>query len=170
MRTLGLDTSSTSTGAALLDDGELVWGALWKRPRGASALDALGGFQAWLARHISYGDMADKVSGARLASLQRPDRALIEFDMVVRGVKTVRALARYEGVAACTCQQMDIPLKEITPSSARKRGLGNGGLSKEAAAERVHEMFPWFDWSEDKGHDISDAVVLGLSAFHQWDD
>lgn len=165
MRTLGLDTSSTATGVALVADGELLWTAIWTRPKSLSGLEALGDFQRWLARHIHYGGKADLVGERpRLASDPRPDRCFVEYDMVQRGGKTIRALARYEGVAIATCQQMDIDVRDTTPSHARKLALGVG-CKKDRAAQLIAGIFPDHEgWNDDKGFNRADAAVLAVAA------
>jgi len=106
MKVLGLDTSSNSTGWALVEDNKLLEYGLIK-PEGAMET---------LQRLYFFGNEIKKI-----IEKYEPDEITLEEIILVHGPRTMKVLARFSGVAlfqAYSYQKRDIRMYE--PQVGRK--------------------------------------------------
>jgi len=90
-----------------------------------------------------------------------PDLIMIEATFC-RNVLTLKSLAQMRGVATIACiNNGALNIKEISPSSCRKKVFGNGALKKEEVYKKLKEKYQEDIFND--GYDISDAIVIALS-------
>jgi Holliday junction resolvasome RuvABC endonuclease subunit len=150
MKILGVDPSSSCTGVALLDGGELVSTDAWHRPKTGSAPERLLFFFEWLSGWVIRN---------------RPDLAAIEFLSVERNAQATRIVAQYQAAAAIACKRNGLIVVEGRVTSARKIALGNGSLAKKDAFLMIRKMYPDHDFGrfDGGGADKADALVMALA-------
>jgi len=145
VRTMGIDPSSTKIGIAVVEDGRVLH------------YETLLGVRKDTSLARSLSEVQSEV--AKLCRLWKPERIAIEQVSVTFNMNSVRKIAYFEAacmMGAATRTKTDV--RSMKTTSARKQGLGNGGLSKEQAVTRVREMF-----SDDISGDEADAIVLALA-------
>jgi Holliday junction resolvasome RuvABC endonuclease subunit len=149
VKIIGIDPSSSCTGIALVEDGNLIDINAWYKDKNKTASENLVLYYDWLYTWISFNE---------------PDVAVIEFLSVVRNAEATRKISHYQALSALVCKQKNLLIIESRVTSARKVTLGNGGLSKEKAFQIIKKRFSEFDFGRiDKGGgDKSDAVILAL--------
>lgn len=142
---LGLDTSSSKAGIALIDDEyNLKHLDLWKKNK----------------KKDHYENLLDWYS--HVESLMPVDLVAIEKVSKSRNLNTVRLLAYFEAAALLVAQRHDVEIYHVSPMTARAKGFGNGKLSKEAIylmAQKEYKDFEFLPY-EKGGNDMSDAVTL----------
>lgn len=151
---LGLDLSSTNIGWAIINekteiiDFGLIPLAKFKKKK--FPLEYL---------KIAYQDMSF------IIKKHNPNLVMIEATFC-RNVLTLKSLAQMRGVASIACINNGVlNIKEISPSSCRKKVFGNGALKKEEVYKKLKEKY-----KEDifnSGYDISDAIVIALSGIEK---
>ena len=145
---LGLDTSSTKSGIALLDNKKKIKSLdLWKKNNKKTAYENLLDWQIYVE------------------TLFPVDLVVVEKVSKSRNLNTVRLLAYHEAAVLLSAQKWGIEILHISPMTARKQGLGNGRLKKEAIYAMINtkykkEIFLEFDKG---GNDQTDAVTLALA-------
>lgn len=154
MRVLGIDSSSSSTGLALVDGTDLIDTWIWT-PKKKSAPHP--------QRIYEYFCFLEE-----LIPTLKADYASIEKLTHARNALTVRILSQYQGVSSVACTQAGLAVLEPRVLEARKYGLGHGYKDKETVYKKVKKMYPKHKFLPfDKGgNDETDAVVLALAAPH----
>jgi Holliday junction resolvasome RuvABC endonuclease subunit len=145
---LGLDTSSTKSGIALLNERKTLKSLdLWKKDKKKTAYENLLDWQNYVE------------------TLFPVDLVVIEKVSKSRNLNTVRLLAYHEAAVLLSAQKWGIEILHISPMTARKQGLGNGRLKKEAIYTMVKSKYKKKKFLEfDKGgNDQTDAVTLALA-------
>ena len=150
MRVLGVDPSSSCTGVALLDGGDLVGTDAWHRPKVGSAPERLLYFFEWLTGWVIRNE---------------PDLAAIEFLSVERNAQATRVVSQYQGAAAIACKRQGLLVVEGRVTSARKIVFGDGSLAKKDAFLMVKRRYPGHDFGrfDQGGADRADALVMALA-------
>jgi Holliday junction resolvasome RuvABC endonuclease subunit len=145
---LGLDTSSTKSGIALINNKkELLELDLWKKDKRKSLLDNLQDWQEYVG-------------------LKMPvDLVVIERVSKARNLNTVRLLAYHEAAAFMKAHDFGVEVLHISPMTARKKGLGNGKLNKQTVYNMIKSKYKSQEFLPyDKGgNDQTDAVCLALA-------
>lgn len=150
MIVLGVDTSSSCCGHALVDRDELVDSGVWE-PTKAEAKTA------GVARLWSYYMWLNTYVGLRR---DRIDMAAIEELAVVRGAKTVRVLAAFETIALLVCKKHNIPIIRVKAGEARHHLLGLPvTCSKEEAHMELKRQYPDLKLPRKGGPDVADAFI-----------
>ena len=151
MRVLGIDPSSSCTGVALLDGGDLLATDVWTRPSTGSAPERLLFFFEWMCGYVIRN---------------KPDLAAIEFLSVERNAQATRAVAFYQSASAIACKRQGLVVIEGRVTSARKIVLGSGSLAKREAFDMVKKRYPDHDFGRFDlgGADRADALVMALAA------
>lgn len=151
MKCLGIDPSSTTCGAALVDDFELLDTWAWDKTKRRSPSWNLNDYYEWLL--------------ALIDGLGDTHMACVEFLSVTRNAQTVRKVSHFQAASVLACKQRRLLVVEARVSSARAVALGNGGMSKEAAFDEIKKRYPdhGFRRRDRGGMDETDAVVLALS-------
>ena len=145
---LGLDTSSTKSGIALLNGNKTIKTLdLWKKDK----------------KKEKYQNLHDWYEFVQ--TLFPVDLVVIEKVSKSRNLNTVRLLAYHEAAVLLAAEKWGIEILHISPMTARKQGLGNGRLKKEAVYSMVKHKYKNKNFLEyDKGgNDQTDAVVLALA-------
>jgi Holliday junction resolvasome RuvABC endonuclease subunit len=145
---LGLDTSSTKSGIALIDEKKnLLKLDLWKKNKKASMYENLVEWQSYVEAFFPV------------------DLVVIEKVSKSRNLNTVRLLAYHEAAVLISAQKWNIEILHISPMTARKQGLNNGKLKKEAVFSMITRKYKDQEFLEfDKGgNDQTDAVCLSLA-------
>ena len=140
---LGLDTSSSKAGIALLDGKyKLKQLDLWKKDKKKNHYENLLDFHIYVGR------------------LMPVDLVVIEKVSKSRNLNTVRLLAYFEAACLLAAQKHNVEILHISPKTARKDGFGNGNLHKEAVYAMANKKYgPLLDY-EKGGNDESDAICL----------
>lgn len=148
---LGLDTSSTKSGIALINSKkELLQLDLWKKDKKKNLFENLKDWQEYVG------------------SLMPVDLVVIEKVSKARNLNTVRLLAYHEAAAFMKAHDFGAEILHISPMTARKKGLGNGKLNKEAVYNMIkskyknQEFLPY----DKGGNDQTDAVCLALAGLN----
>lgn len=110
-KVIGLDISSTRTGVARAD--------------GSTESIKLTDADPYARLH--------QLHNALFAILKedRPDAAIIEEPIVVRGLATARRLHEFVGHARWLCFAFGVPVVELKPSTLKKWATGNGAATKD---------------------------------------
>lgn len=141
MRILGIDPSLTSTGAVLLDDGELVWAERWATK--LTGIDRLGFFAGLMAQAVMQGPQLVVIEGYSYGS-----------------PNGMAALAELGGVLRLGAYNAARPVEVIPPSTWRKELLGKGNLAKDqirlAVWKRYHVEFD--------SNDVLEAWCVAMTA------
>jgi Holliday junction resolvasome RuvABC endonuclease subunit len=149
---LGLDTSSTKSGIALINSKkELLEIDLWKKDKRKNLFENLQNWQEYVG------------------SLMPVDLVVIEKVSKARNLNTVRLLAYHEAAAFIKAHEFGTEILHISPMTARKKGLGNGKLNKQAVYNMIktkyknQEFLPY----DKGGNDQTDAVCLALAGLKE---
>ena len=152
MNVLGVDTSSASSGHALLEDGEMREYAVW---RPSATEKKIGG----MVRMWSYYTWFNTWVGLRKGVI---DMVAIEELGVMRGAKTARVLGQFETIAIIVCMRNNLMVVRVKAGVARNLVLGmNPNSPKEQVLEEVRRQFPHvkFPPKNQGGEDVADAFV-----------
>lgn len=156
MKVLGIDPSSTLTGFALVEDGELLKTWVWEKNKSKSDAWNLSNYydELYFKLHNVFG------IGEPIAPM-----ACVEFLKVTKNAGTVRKLSHYQAASVLACKRAGLVVIEAAVSSARKEALGKGNLSKEECFKRIKKLFPGHTFlrADKGGMDESDAIVLALA-------
>jgi Holliday junction resolvasome RuvABC endonuclease subunit len=145
---LGLDTSSTKSGIALLNGNKTIKTLdLWKKDK----------------KKTPYQNLHDWYEFVQ--TLFPVDLVVIEKVSKSRNLNTVRLLAYHEAAVLLAAEKWGIEILHISPMTARKQGLNNGRLKKEAVYSMVKHKYKKqkFLEYEKGGNDQTDAVCLALA-------
>lgn len=145
---LGLDTSSTKSGIALLNEKREIKNLdLWKKDKKKNPYENLHDWYEYVQ------------------TLFPVDLVVIERVSKTRNLNTVRLLAYHEAAVLLAAQKWDIEILHISPMTARKQGLNNGKLKKEAVYTMVKHKYKNENFLEYNkgGNDQTDAVCLALA-------
>lgn len=129
----------------MVTEGRVEWSANWRKDRRASSDVNLFAYFMWL--HLKLGE-------------DRPDLAVVERNGWSKNRDASHALARFEAASILACRCRGVRVIEARASQARKRALGNGGLSKPKAAKLARAMFAGHTF---RCADEIDAAVLGAA-------
>lgn len=152
----GADTSSSSSGFALVDGYDLRHKARWAPPPRASRPVAL------LDYYRSLHGLLDDLESHDLM----PEVAIVEELSVTRGHKTVRALSHFEGVTYLVYEERGVIVKTIKPGEVRAAVLDLPiTASKLQVLAEVRRRWPDIRWSPSNqgGEDEAEAFVTALS-------
>jgi Holliday junction resolvasome RuvABC endonuclease subunit len=83
----------------------------------------------------------------------------IERVHVSWNVNTIRLLAYFEAIAMYAAEQMQCRVEQLAVTSARKRVLGSGKLSKAETAEKIKAMYTGLSLTDDE----CDAILIALA-------
>lgn len=144
MRVLGVDPASRACGLAMVQDGELMSKATWKRDDKQTLRDALTDFYHFIDRFCS----------------KKPDVVTVEKVSVSWNLNTIRLIAYFESVAMLWGGRHMADVVQMNPSTARKRVLSKGNATKEQAQAMLTAAFPKHVWAT---LDEVDATVLALA-------
>lgn len=140
---LGLDTSSSKAGIALIDGkNKLIELDLWKKDKKKNHYENLLDFHTYVGKLLPV------------------DLVVIEKVSKSRNLNTVRLLAYFEAACLLAAQKHGTEILHISPVTARKKGFGNGKLSKEAIYTMANKKYgPLLEYDKG-GNDQSDAITL----------
>ena len=93
MKVLGLDPSKTSTGGAVIKDGELIWTGIWTPDKRKSDPYNLHAFFTRLRNMVVK---------------ENPDMACIESLSVERNAKTTRVVSHYQAACVLACKEAGV--------------------------------------------------------------
>jgi Holliday junction resolvasome RuvABC endonuclease subunit len=162
MLVLGIDPSSTKSGAALVetDTAQIVGTWVWFKDTRKGPTQNLYDYFRWLTALISSGNPEQRMLGGRIAPM-----ASIEYLSVERNAQTTRLVSHFQAVSALACKQAGMMVIEGRVRTARKIVLGDGSLSKDEAWEAIRQMYPEhsFRRKPQGGDDEADAVVMALA-------
>ena len=146
---LGLDTSSSKAGIALLDDKyKLKKLDLWKKDKKKDHYANLLDFHNYVGKFLPV------------------DLVVVEKVSKSRNLNTVRLLAYFEAACLLAAQKHGIEILHISPKTARKNGFGSGSLSKDAIYMMANKKYgPLLEY-EKGGNDQSDSLCLARAGVH----
>ena len=140
---LGLDTSSSKAGIALIDNkNKLVELDLWKKDKKKNHYENLLDFHPYVGRLLPV------------------DLVVIEKVSKSRNLNTVRLLAYFEAACLLAAQKHGTEILHISPVTARKNGFGNGKLTKEAIYTMANKKYGPLLPYDKGGNDQSDSLCL----------
>ena len=145
---MGVDASSSSTGATLIDNDKLIASLIWQPTnKAADPSERLFDFYQWIGDQLY---------------LYRPSLVVVSVTSFSRSHNTTRVLARYEGASIIAARMYSCEVIEARDSQARALVLSKGNVSKEEAYKEVLQMEPKFDWLpfSKGGNDQADAFVF----------
>ncbi len=149
---LGIDPGSRATGYGVIEIGNasrvIDYGVLKPRVDAGQALR--------LAR-IYHGllEIFDKT---------RPDCCAIEMPIYAQNAQSMLKLGRAQAAAMLAAMSREVPIVEYTPKEIKKSVTGNGNATKTQVWFMVKQMLLI---DEDRGHDASDALAVGLCHSHR---
>lgn len=144
MIVMGVDPSSGKSGLAVWDGQKVIHSELWiadkKKP---------------LASNIAaFALRVESVIGKH-----RVNKVMIEKVSVSWNVNTIRKIAYFESAAMLSASMNSVPSELINVTSARKKVLGNGGLSKVESNTMIRDMLK----DQLLGPDECDAILLAMA-------
>jgi len=154
MKILGIDTSSSSGGHALVEGDDLIDWGVWKPPTKFTEVSRMYSYYTWLNTWV----------GMRKSVI---DMVAIEELGVMRGAKVARTLAHFEAIAVVVCKRHDLIVVRTKAGVARNLVLGiNPNSSKEEAVAEVKRQYPHvkFPPVNRGGLDVADAFVQAKAA------
>lgn len=153
MRTVGIDISKAGYAAiALAIDEEPISASVWKGDTKDPEADQIDAFYRWVYFKLK---------------LLRPDAVAVEELAVFLNKKTIRSLARREGVALLAARRACKVVISPSIGSSRAIVLGcNANTSKEEAWKLVRKKYPEFKFraARSGGMDQADAAMHAVAA------
>jgi crossover junction endodeoxyribonuclease RuvC len=143
MKILALDVSSTSTG----------W-FVTKRSCGLIQPPATLSFEEKLVYF--------RRKLVKLLERYKPEVVVLEDTYFLRNIHTLKALAKFGGVAAEACTAAGCEVVTITATEARKHCCGkhDGKFKKQEVFDFFKKRYGLDDWSFEESNDITDAMAL----------
>lgn len=151
MNVLGIDPSSSSTGAAFLTDGEIHSVYRWEPLKDKSLGEDFLSYANWINKII----LSNK-----------PDVVVVESPhSKILNVKTFKKIAYFEALSifAAAVNLRGAHIIHLSAKEARKYAFGNGGLTKEEVWEKGNYVYDWWNPSTMGGQDQTDAWCLALA-------
>ena len=148
---LALDLSSSSTGFAVLRKGR------WNKSGASYGLIKISPKLSLAERLVKLRDELTK-----LIKTVKPTFIVIEDVFKGRNIKTMKLLARFNGVAIELSRRL-IKKDPMVVLAAEVRSYLECGRKKEEAFEYVCNRYN-LDWKFSKMNDVADAVCLALYA------
>jgi Holliday junction resolvasome RuvABC endonuclease subunit len=158
MLILGEDVSSTSTGFVIVDGEELLEYAVWTPPKRADMRRSLN--DLYWSKHEWLDACAEQGLVPDVSICEEPGGGHLGF-------RTVRAIAKFEGVSDLVNEQREIPARSLKAKQARAFVFpGHGSDSKEQVHALVRDRFPHLrvPRTDQGGEDVLDAYVVALAA------
>lgn len=147
MLILGIDSSSTKSGVAVIKDGKVTEVSVFY----SNKKDDLG------KRLYDWGEYLRNTKAKR-----RIDAIGLEQVSSSRNLNTVRMLAYFEAVVIQKSAEWDTKLFLFKPATARKIALGNGSITKEQVYDKFKKKYGLLPYSNG-GNDQSDSIVIALA-------
>lgn len=145
MIVLGVDPSSGKSGLAIWDGQKVIYRSVWI----ASKTRSLPGNLAAFALEVE-----------KLCGKHKVEKVMIEKVSVSWNVNTIRKIAYFEAAAMLAAKMNGVDkIEQINVTSARKKVLGNGGLSKIESNELIRKKVN----DQLMGPDEADAVLLAMA-------
>lgn len=171
MRILGIDTSLTGTGLALIDL------ATWPPSNPPRQPDEPVSFEIDTVRVAAPKPSADKSKRAmarRVKALMdqiewcfkddRPEHVGMEGLAYTAGNASAWVLAWVWGETIALCEQYDVPLTIVAPTARAKFATGKGTASKDQVLAAAIKLFPEADISDNNE---GDAAIVGAVVCQQ---
>lgn len=148
-RVLGIDASSSSAGAAIIEDGIPV------------QVDV----------HISNKklDLGERlINWGRFLNVFRAKRKLhlvsVERVGKQRNLNTVRMLAYFEAAAMMKAGEWGVPVLQLSVPTIRKQAMGDGKATKAQVYQYFSNVIPVSPWKKG-GDDMTDACAVGVAGY-----
>jgi hypothetical protein len=155
---LGEDISSSSTGLVLVDGEDLIEWAVWTPPKRADTPRALLDF--YWAKHEWLESCKESGLVPDISICEEPGGGGLGF-------RTVRSMAKFEGVAHLVNEERGIVTRTVKAGSARATVLGTkANVTKELAHIAARERFPRVSFPPNRlgGGDVIDAFIAAMAA------
>lgn len=146
---LALDVSSSSTGYAVFKKGR------WTKAKNSYGVIKTSSSMTLGARLCKFRDEVEE-----LIDRVKPTHIVIEDVFSGRNVKTMKLLARFNGVAI-ELSKRKIDTEPLIVLTASVRKFLKCGRSKEEAFSYICDRYS-LDWKFKKTNDITDAISLAL--------
>lgn len=169
MRVLGIDTSLTGTGLALIDVTTAPAGAVPEGVPTAWEMDTVR-----VAAPKPSADKSKRAMARRVKVLMdqvedcfredRPDHVGMEGLAYTAGNASAWVLAWVWGEAIALCEKYDVPLTIVAPTARAKFATGKGTASKDQVLAAAIKLFPEADISDNNE---GDAAIVGAVVCQQ---
>lgn len=155
MKVIGLDISSTCTGVAVFNDGQLIAWHKWVLPKGKPHAQRLD----MLRRKLSH-----------LFITHNPQAVVVEDVYSGPNPKTQKVLSLYHGVAYQLCWQLLGCAPQVISEGEIRSRVGKANRVKLTGKGAKRKVFDWvvgayglvgFQFASD--NDITDAVATALA-------
>ena len=165
--TLGLDISTSITGATIIQDGKIIESFIWDT-RNKRKFPTL--YQKASLIQESFGTIRKKYDITDIYI----EQSLQSFRSGFSSAKTLSTLSRFNGIVSWLCYKtFDIEPEMIAASSARKLagvGIKRGDNAKEKVLQFIIDNYPQITIEYTKHgnpkpgiYDMCDSIIIGLA-------
>jgi len=164
---LGLDVSTSITGATIIDEkGDVLMCEAWDTRKFKSFFDKA----AYIRTRILDTKIEFPITRVVI------EQSLQMFRPGFSSAKTLTTLSKFNGVVSWMCYRViGVEPEYVSASTARKQAgisVKRGQKAKEIVLEHVKKTIPNFEYEETKAgnpkpgtYDRADSLILALSAF-----
>jgi Holliday junction resolvasome RuvABC endonuclease subunit len=148
VKVIGLDPSSSKTGACLIKDGKVTKHSCWFKDTKVEHSQNLVNLSNWLDAFRRKQDI---------------DFVVIEKMSVSRNMRTVRVVSYFEGLCLFKAAEWNSQVFSLSPSECRRKAYGKN-LSKEQVYAKLKKKFPLLPYDEG-GNDEADAITCAIAGW-----
>jgi len=165
--TLGLDISTSITGATIIQDGQIKESFFWDT-RNKNKFPSLYNKAALIRENLNKLKKDYNISDIYI------EQSLHSFRSGFSSAQTLSTLSRFNGIVSWLCYEtFDIQPKMIAATSARKQagvGIKRGDNAKEKVLQFIIDNYPNIEILYTKHgnpkpgmHDMCDSIIIALA-------